>query len=161
MVKNMDKELKKKLRKHHAYLFKTEDIISRAYDVLDEAKFLAKCRTCEKEVEYSTKPFSERYISCRTTGACVVVADAAKSIKRATTVNEEAREEYGRIVFKILQEFNPVLVSIRDASEKNWSDVFGTDYEALSPEQKVSLIALTEFDGGLYRLKGIDQIFDD
>jgi len=160
MGKTIEEVLKKELKKPHNQLVKDKGSVSELYEVFDEARFIAKCRGCDKELAYSKMAFSERYSSCRSDEACKAVSKIAGKIKQAEKQEESTREAYGKKLFKILAEYQPVLTHTKDKSDIAWIDVFGTDYSRLSNEEKVSLVALVELDGGLYRLKDVEISFD-
>lgn len=159
MSKSIEQILKKELKKYHKQLMKDEDAVSELYNLLDEARFVAKCRNCEMEKEYSKKMFEDRYVSCKADKICIAVTDVANKIKQDERKAKSTREEYGERLFDILRDYKPLLIFLKDQSEKQWEEVFGRDYSALSDNQKVSLIALVELDGGLYRIKDVDSIF--
>ena len=159
MSNSIEKILKKELKKLHDQLLKDENEASELYDLLDEARFMARCRNCGEEKIYSKKPFEDRYVSCKASEMCKAVSDMANKIKQAERKEKSTREEYGKKLFAVLQDYKPLLIFLKDQSEKQWEEVFGRDYSALSDNQKVSLIALVELDGGLYRFKDIDSIF--
>ena len=155
MNKSIEKVIEKKLKKTHQQLMQAKEKVSSLYDLLDEARFIAKCRNCEKEKEYSKSLFEQRYISCKSDEACETVVDIAEKIKQAASKEKTIREEYGKVLLRILTEFDPVLINVRDHSEKQWDEVFDSEYDMLSEEKRVSLIALVEEDGGLYRMKDV------
>ena len=64
-------------------------------------------------------------------------------------------------MFDVLNKYEPVLLNVRDHSEKQWNEVFGSEYSNLSEDRKSALVVLVECDGGIYRLKNIDHVFDD
>ena len=160
MGKSIEETLKKELTKLHSQLTKDKNSISELYEAFDEARFIAKCRSCDIEMAYSKITFAERYVSCRSDETCKIVAKIAGKIKQAEKQEANTREAYGKKLFKILVEYHPVLKFTKDNTEKMWDEVFGSDYAKLSVEEKVSLVALVELDGGLYRLKGAGPIFE-
>ena len=159
MGKSIEKTLKKEMKKLHVQLMKAEDNISELYDIFDQIRFIAGCRSCEKEKEYSNLLFMDRYTSCRSEGPCKSVSEIAAKIKDSEQKEKKIREEYGAKLFDILKEFNPAVICLKDRSITSWDKVFGSCYSRLSEDDKVSLIALVEFDGGMYRLKDVPEIF--
>ena len=161
MNKGIEKEIKKKIKKYHYHLIKEENTVSDLYELLDKAKFIARCRECEQEENYSKLPLEKRYGSCRTDKACEAVTLIAEKIKQENSKIERIREEYGENLFPILQNYQPVLIDNADEDEKQWYEIFGTDYSKITEDKKISLIALIELDGGIYRLKDVAPIFDE
>ena len=160
MGKRMEEILKKELKTLHNQLEKDKNSISELYEAFDKARFIAKCRSCDKELAYSKMIFAKRYTSCRLVETCNLVSQIAGKIKMAEKQEAGIREAYGEKLFNILAEYQPVLTHTKENAEVMWNDVFGSDYAKLSEEKKVSLIGLIELDGGLYRLKNIGPIFE-
>ena len=162
MNKDLKTIIRKSMQRKHLQLCHYENALYELYDLFDDARIAAGCRTCEHEEQYSKMIFNNRYIACNPSKECGIVVRIADKIKQAAQKEQDCREKYGSKSFKILKDYNPVIISIRDGSETEWANVFNTEeYKALSDEQKISLVALTELDGGLYRIKGIESFFDD
>ncbi len=160
MDKKIEEVLYKKLKRFHEQLQTDNKRIYELYDLLDEAKVLARCRNCEIEKSYQNRLFEERYTECKTEKECRLVTDIVRQIRLAEERGNSTREKYGKKAFEILKAFTPKLLSCDDQSEKDWNDVFGQNYSSLTDEKKVSLIALTELVGGNYRLKDITAVFE-
>lgn len=58
--------------------------------------------------------------------------------------------EYSKVIFDVFSKIAPKIVKM-DGEHYNWIQVFGSDYFALSGQQKRDLVSLIE-GGGAYRL---------
>ena len=162
MNKDLKAVIQKTLKRDHLRLNHYNSVLSDLYDLLDEARCNADCGGCENEEKYSKMIFDDRYTQCMPDKACDLVVKTAVKIKHVVRKEQDCRDKYGRKAYEILKEYNPVILSIRDDSEMPWSRVFNTEkYQDLSEEQKTSLIALIELDGGVFRVKEVDYFFDE